>query len=84
MLPPGKRWQIWRGLLKVGKREAAIEGDASKTDFDSQRCAIIEKQFGAITGKYVIYRGDTYVPSCSNNIKYINIEEYLRSLSVDK
>lgn len=36
-----------------------------------------EHYFGSIKGKYVIYRGETKIV---NNIKYINVEEYLKGL----
>lgn len=45
---------------------------------DKDKCADAEYRFGTITGKYVIYRGETRQDS--NGIKYINVEEYLKSL----
>lgn len=45
---------------------------------DSEKCAETEHRFGRITGKYVIYRGD---PTVSEGIRYLNIEEYLKSLA---
>jgi len=44
---------------------------------DAQKCAETERQYGAITGKYVIYRGE---PRSENGVEYINVEEYLRDL----
>ncbi|MBQ7923654.1 MAG: AAA family ATPase [Clostridia bacterium] len=38
---------------------------------------ITEKRFGKITGKYVIYRGDT---QDVDGIQYVNVEQYLKSL----
>lgn len=44
---------------------------------DEEKCKTTEFHFGPITGKYVIYRGE----SCEeNDIKYLNVEEYLKGL----
>ena len=40
-------------------------------------CAMTEHRFGKITGKYVIYRGE---PTVSDDIQYLNVEEYLKAL----
>ncbi len=37
-----------------------------------------EYRFGTITGKYVIYRGE---PTESEGIRYLNAEDYLKSLA---
>lgn len=44
---------------------------------DEDKCNLTTHRFGNIEEKYVIYRGesDTY-----NNIQYLNVEEYLKSL----
>lgn len=55
--------------------EAAAEQYRHLTD--AQKCAETERQYGAITGKYVIYRGE---PRSENGVEYINVEEYLRDL----
>ena len=39
---------------------------------------IVEKRFGKITGKYVIYRGKT---QDVDGVQYVNVEEYLNSLA---
>ena len=44
---------------------------------DDDKCRNTEHRFGKITGKYVIYRGES---TEVGSIKYINIEEYLKSL----
>ena len=44
---------------------------------DAQKCAETERQYGTITGKFVIYRGE---PRSENGVEYINVEEYLRNL----
>jgi len=44
---------------------------------DAQKCAETERQYGTITGKYVIYRGE---PRSESGVEYINVEEYLRNL----
>ena len=45
---------------------------------NAEKCAETEHRFGTITGKYVIYRGE---PTESEGIRYLNIEDYLKSLS---
>ena len=44
---------------------------------DNELASLIEKRFGKITGKYVIYRGET---QDVNGIQYLNVEEYLKNL----
>ena len=44
---------------------------------DKQKCDDTEFRFGKITGKYVIYRGET----CEvEGVQYVNVEEYLNGL----
>ena len=45
---------------------------------DEELCQAVEQQYGRITRKCVIYRGE----SCTleNGIEYLNVEEYLKSL----
>ena len=45
---------------------------------NAEKCAETEHRFGTITGKYVIYRGE---PTESEGIRYLNVEDYLKSLS---
>lgn len=45
---------------------------------DEKKCADTEHRFGKITGKYVIYRGE---PCEVDDIKYLNVEAYLKTLS---
>ena len=44
---------------------------------DEKKCAETASRFGTITGKYVIYRGET---KDIDGIHYVNVEEYLRLL----
>ncbi|MBQ8796453.1 MAG: AAA family ATPase [Clostridia bacterium] len=44
---------------------------------DETKCEETEFRFGNITGKYVIYRGESHE---TNGIRYVNVEEYLRNL----
>lgn len=44
---------------------------------NQEKCAETEHRFGKITGKYVIYRGEA---TTVDDIQYLNIEEYLKSL----
>ena len=48
---------------------------------DEEKCAQTEHRFGTITSKTVIYRGKTME---SDNVKYINVEEYLNLLGLKK
>lgn len=45
---------------------------------DEKKCEQTEYRFGKIKGKYVIYRGE---PCEVDGIKYLNAEEYLKSLA---
>ena len=45
---------------------------------DDEKCEATEFRFGPITGKYVIYRGDTHDVG---EIHYLNVEEYLNSMA---
>ena len=45
---------------------------------NSEKCAETEHRFGTITNKAVIYRGEKTV---SDDINYLNVEEYLKSIS---
>lgn len=44
---------------------------------DEQKCAMTSHRYGDIIGKYVIDRGKSTVVE---DIKYLNVEEYLKSL----
>ena len=44
---------------------------------DETKCEETKFRFGNITGKYVIYRGESHE---TNGIHYVNVEEYLRNL----
>ncbi len=44
---------------------------------DETKCEETKFRFGNITGKYVIYRGESHE---TNGIRYVNVEEYLRNL----
>ena len=46
---------------------------------DEEKCAQTEHRFVKITAKTVIYRGET---TESGNIRYVNVEEYLKQLGV--
>ena len=45
---------------------------------DEEKCAQTEHRYGPITGKFVLYRGESQVVE---GIQYQNVEEYLRSLA---
>lgn len=44
---------------------------------DEKKCAMTSHRYGEITGKYVIYRGES---GSLDGIQYLNVEEYLKSL----
>lgn len=44
---------------------------------DESKCARAEHRWGAIAGKYVIYRGE---PTEEDGVTYLNVEDYLNSL----
>ena len=44
---------------------------------DEEKCAQTEHRYGTITARTVIYRGET---TESNNVKYVNVEAYLKGL----
>ena len=48
---------------------------------DEEKCAQTEHRYGTITARTVIYRGET---TESDNVKYINVEEYLNLLGQKK
>lgn len=44
---------------------------------DAEKCQIVEKRFGPISGKFVLYRGkDTF----AEGVQYLNVENFLCSL----
>ena len=45
---------------------------------DAEKCAQTEHRYGTITGKFVLYRGESQVV---DGIPYQNVEEYLKSLA---
>lgn len=52
---------------------------------DKQKCRDTEFRYGPITGKYVIYRGETTTLAeadggVSEDVQYLNVEEYLKNL----
>lgn len=44
---------------------------------DEERCRKVEMKFGAITGKYVLYRGDNKV---IDGVQYLSVEQFLCNL----
>ena len=48
---------------------------------DKEKCELIERLYGKITGRYVLYRGEN---KKIGEIEYINVEEYLRGLGKKK
>ena len=44
---------------------------------NEEKCAMTSHRYGEITGRYVIYRGDS---AEVEGIQYLNVEEYLKFL----
>ena len=44
---------------------------------DDEKCSMTSHRYGDIVGKYVIYRGE---PAECGGIRYLNVEDYLKSL----
>lgn len=44
---------------------------------DEEKCAMTRHRYGKITGRYVIYHGDTKE---TDGVQYLNVEEYLKAL----
>ena len=44
---------------------------------NEEKCAMTSHRYGEITGRYVIYRGDS---AMVEGVQYLNVEEYLKSL----
>ena len=59
------------------KHSNKIVEDQTKHLMNVEKCAVIERIYGKITCKYVLYRGeDTKV----GEIQYLNVEKYLKTL----
>lgn len=68
------------------KHSMEIVPQQSKHLLDEKKCEDTEFRYGPIKGKYVIYRGATaklkdVAEEVTENIMYLNVEEYLKSLS---
>ena len=59
------------------KHSAEIVPEQTRHLRDEKKCAETASRFGTITGKYVIYRGETQIV---DGIQYVNVEEYLNEL----
>lgn len=60
--------------IKYGKEQVPDQYRHLK---DEQKCAMTSHRYGDIMGKYVIYRGEK---AEADGVKYLNVEEYLKSL----
>ena len=65
------------GIYEI-KHSKELVSEQYRHLIDENKCAAVEHRFGKIMGKYVIYRG---APTESNGIHYLNVEEYLKSLT---
>lgn len=64
-------------IYEVKYSKEAVEEQYRHLD-DEEKCAMTTHRYGDIKRKYVIYRGEN--TSCGD-IHYLNVEEYLKSLS---
>ena len=63
-------------IYEIKHSDKVVE-DQTKHLMNAEKCAVIERIYGKITGKYVYYRGeDTKV----GEIQYLNVEKYLKNL----
>ena len=57
------------------KHSKEIVPQQAKHLLDEKKCMDTEFRYGTITGKYVLYRGDSQMVG---NVQYLNVEEYLK------
>lgn len=62
------------------KHSKEIDSGQYRHLVDKEKCVQTEHRYGPITGKYVLYRGETKMV---DTIQYQNVEEYLRTLKID-
>ena len=70
--PKGLNCKIYE--VKYSKEQVPEQSRHLK---DEEKCAMTSHRYGEITGKYVIYRGES---GSLEGIRYLNVEEYLKSL----
>ena len=70
--PKGLNCKIYE--VKYSKEQVPAQSRHLK---DEEKCAMTSHRYGEITGKYVIYRGES---GSLEGIQYLNVEEYLKSL----
>lgn len=59
------------------KYSKEIVPQQTKHLLDEKKCMDTEYRYGTITGKYVLYRGETQMVE---DVQYLNVEEYLKML----
>lgn len=59
------------------KHSKEIVPQQTKHLLDEKKCMDTEFRYGTITGKYVLYRGETQMVG---DVQYLNVEEYLKML----
>lgn len=64
-------------IFEIKYSREAVE-DQYRHLIDEEKCSMTVHDYGDITEKCVIYRGDSV--RLKNKIRYINVEEYLKSL----
>jgi len=63
-------------IFEIKHSTEAVPGQARHLT-DVGKCSDTEHRYGPITGKYVLYRGESHA---AGDIQYWNVEEYLKSL----
>lgn len=61
------------------KHSAEVAPEQCRHLLDEEKCAATAHRYGAITGKYVLYRGESRQVG---DVQYVNVEEYLRKLTL--
>ena len=61
------------------KHSTEIVPQQTRHLLDETKCAQAEHRYGTITGKYVLYRGET---ETVGEVQYVNVEEYLKGLGI--
>ena len=56
------------------KHSAEIVERQMRHLIDAEKCKIVERKFGIITGKYVLYRGENQTVA---DVQYLNVEQFL-------
>lgn len=68
------------GIFEI-KHSTRVEPHQYRHLIDADKCAQTQHRYGTITARTVLYRGESRM---ADDIRYLNVEEYLRTLGEDK